>query len=248
MSAIPLCESAGKADSIRPTGICAYFDRIGGWAQRPFTRADRVYLQQQCCKLYAPPPRRRRWQRDRTEQQYFDLTLPTDAALKHLGDGATVNYTEFALDWVFDYGDQRDDAATFANQHLVKRWHRASQGIRFEQGTRYTAGRHAGTNLVTYADQPSRITGELACCISNTGCADNAACNDSVSAVRKIWRTSITMSSGSNDLSCELSTKTGLGGCTTGNYYTKDHVTERGKNELLVDSRTTMTAARDTRW
>lgn len=162
MLQVPLHESAGKADGIQPTSIHAYIDRIRGWAQHPFSRTDRAYLQQQCSKLYAPPPRRRRWDRD-GYPQYLDLTAPTDAALQHLA-GATVNYTEFALDWVFNYEDERDAACTFTNQYLVKRWHRASQGIRFVEGvTRYTAGRHAYTNLVSYADKPSRITGELAC-------------------------------------------------------------------------------------
>lgn len=163
MSPLPLHESAGKADGIQPSSVHAYIDRVRGWAQHPFTRADRAYLQQQCSKLYAPPPRRRRWDRD-GYQQYLDLTQPTDTALRHLGAGATVNYTEFALDWVFNYQDERADAATFANQHLVKRWHRASQGIRFVEGvTRYIAGRHATANLVTYADQACKVTGELAC-------------------------------------------------------------------------------------
>src|SRR5262249_35651527 len=151
-------ESAGKADHIQPTGIYAYIDRIRGWSRHPFSRADRAYLRQQCSKLYAPPPRRRPWQRARTKQQYFDLTQPTDAARHYLA-GATVNYAEFALDWTFNYEDESDGAWTLLDEHLVKPYHRASQGIRYVQGTRYTAGRHAYTNLVSYADQPSRITG-----------------------------------------------------------------------------------------
>jgi hypothetical protein len=157
-------ECADKvAQSIRPTGIYAYNDCLRGWAREPFTRSDLAYLRQQCSDLYAPAPCRRRWHRDPSEQQYFDLKQPTDAALHYLGDRGDhiSNYSEFALDWNFAEEEESEHAKSFLNQFLVKRWHRASQGIRFVEGeTRYTAAQQAATNLVSYADRPSRITGE----------------------------------------------------------------------------------------
>jgi hypothetical protein len=78
--------------------------------------------------------------------------------------GVLINYVEFALDWTFRYKRERNAAWRLVNRHIVKRWRRASQGIRYvKRVTRYTAGRHATSNLVGYADQPSRITGELYC-------------------------------------------------------------------------------------
>src|SRR5262245_59217239 len=112
MSQIPWYDSDSK--SVQPSGIYAYSDRIRGWAQQRFTRDDRNYLQAQCEKLYAPPPGRKRWDRE-GYQQFFDLTQPTDNALRHLAHMPVVliNYGEFALDWVFDFEDERDHANDF---------------------------------------------------------------------------------------------------------------------------------------
>ena len=112
------------------------------------------------------PKWRKRWDRV-GYQQYVDLKQPTDTALNYLHSigNVLINYVEFALDWTFNYEDECDAAWTFIDRHIIKRWHRDSQGIRYvkRKVTRYTAGRHETANLVSYADKPSRITGELYC-------------------------------------------------------------------------------------
>jgi hypothetical protein len=152
------------AQDIRPSDIYAYIDCVHAWVPRPFALQERAWLKRHCRWVRALP-RRKRWDRHRY-RQYLDLKQPTDVALHYLANinNVLVNYVEFALDWTFRYEDERDAATDIVNAHMIKRWHRESQGIRFVKATtRYTAGRHASTNLVSYADLPSRMTGELAC-------------------------------------------------------------------------------------
>jgi len=63
---------------------------------------------------------------------------------------------------MFDNEYERDQARDFVNHHHVKRWH-GEQEIKFCNRTRYTGKRGVPNKLVTYADQPSRTTGELYC-------------------------------------------------------------------------------------
>ena len=161
---IPHAERAAKAaHSIQPSDISAYIDCVHAWLPRRLSARELAWLAQHCGELHVPKWRKR-WDRV-GYQQYVDLKQPTDAALHYLHSigNVLVNYVEFALDWTFNYEDERDAAWSFTDRHIVKRWHRHSQGIRYVKGTRYTAGRHGNSNLVSYADKPSRITGEVHC-------------------------------------------------------------------------------------
>lgn len=163
MSEIPRIERAAKAaHGIQPSDISAYVDCVHAWLPRRLSARELAWLAQHC--EVRVPKWRKRWDRV-GHQQYIDLKQPTDAALHYLHSigNVLVNYVEFALDWTFNYEDERDAAWSFTDRHIVKRWHRESQGIRYVKGTRYTAGRHGNSNLVGYADKPSRITGELYC-------------------------------------------------------------------------------------
>ena len=164
MRPIPRNERAAKAaHSIQPSDISAYIDCVHAWLPRRLSPQGLAWLAQQCGEVRVPRWRKR-WDRV-GYQQYIDLKQPNDAALHYLhsiGNGL-INYVEFALDWTFNYEDERDAAWIFTDRHIIKRWHRHSQGIRYVKGTRYTAGRHGNSNLVGYADKPSRITGELYC-------------------------------------------------------------------------------------
>ena len=168
MSAIPRNERAAKAAyTIQPSDVSAYIDCVHAWLPRRLTAQEMAWLAQHCGELRTPKWRKRR---DRVGyKQYIDLKQPTDAALHYLHSigNVLINYVEYALDWTFNHEDERDDAWIFTDRHIVKRWHRHSQGIRYVKSvkgvTRYTAGRHGNSNLVSYADKPSRITGELYC-------------------------------------------------------------------------------------
>jgi hypothetical protein len=80
------------------------------------------------------------------------------AALKH----SLMNYVEVSLDWIFNSEEKRDDAQEFIRRYHVKRWHGKQQALLYK-GTRYTAKRRAANKLVNYAEQGSRISGELFC-------------------------------------------------------------------------------------
>ena len=88
---------------------------------------------------------------------------------------AFINQAEIALDYCFDIGADRDDAADFLDQRLIRRWHGKLQLIkklytdwqgrtRLSAQSRYDAGRWAPNSLVLYKEEEfSRITGELNC-------------------------------------------------------------------------------------
>jgi hypothetical protein len=164
-----LAELCKSVQAIRPSSTIAYPDCIKLWAPEPLPEQRLQWLDQQCGGL-TPWIGRKRWQRpgQRPYWQWLKLTQPTDAALADLANirHVLVNYVEEALDHNFASGSEQDidNNNSLLNAHLYKRWHRDSQGIRFVKGkTRYTGGRRAATNLVTYADLPSRSTADDLC-------------------------------------------------------------------------------------
>jgi hypothetical protein len=87
---------------------------------------------------------------------------------------ALINRAEITLDLTFKYRANVDEAWDFVHQHGVRRWHRKNQEIRAFRSpprgddpgtgeTRYDAGGRAPNRLVLYAEDHTRITGELNC-------------------------------------------------------------------------------------
>jgi hypothetical protein len=159
-----IAAASKRVAGINPSSIAAYPDCVHLWLPKPLPVRGLDWLDTQCGDMYANVGPKR-WQRERY-QQFLSLPQPTPAALQFLSaysDGL-LNYAEIALDWTFDDAEENAHAANTANRYIVKRWHRDSQGIRFVAGvTRYTGSRTATTNLVSYNDKSSRVTGETYC-------------------------------------------------------------------------------------
>ncbi len=164
MSEIASVEAARKSPhSIAPSGIEAYPDCIRMWLPEPLQQEQLRWLKSECGHVKCRNGHKR-WDRDRLYQQSIQLGQPSHEALQSLStvEGVQMNYLELALDWMFDDEYQRDDAFEFVCNHLVKRWH-GKQAVKFCKKTRYTGQRKVANKLVSYADQPSRTTGELYC-------------------------------------------------------------------------------------
>ena len=166
------------ATLIKPSAIYAYFDKIQFWLQEPIDRRKVAQLRKQCGRggvfVQNGPARFNARYRQRVE-----FRQPTDQALRWLAqrEDALINRAEIALDSVFDYRADRDEAWEFLHRHLVRRWHGTKQEIRVYRtepqapsldddgtsGTRYDAGRSAPNLTALYRQECSRITGELNC-------------------------------------------------------------------------------------
>jgi hypothetical protein len=160
-----IAAASKRVADINPSRIDAYPDRVHLWLPKPLPARDLDWLDKQCGDDMYAKTYPKRWQRDRY-QQHLQLPQPMPAALLFLSEcsDGLLNYVEVALDWTFDEHEQNAHAADTANNYIIKRWHRDSQGIRFKAGvTRYTGPRTATTNLVSYNDRASRITGETYC-------------------------------------------------------------------------------------
>jgi hypothetical protein len=151
-----------RVANIHPTGIESYKDCVKLWLQDPLTYEQLDDLKQECGYVeWRTWPKR--WDRDRRYRQWLQLCQPSDEALRFIAAREhLLNYAEVALDLMFDDADDRDHAHWFINHHHVKKWHR-DQEIKFVNGTRYTGKRSVPNKLVSYADRPSRTTGELFC-------------------------------------------------------------------------------------
>jgi hypothetical protein len=160
-----IAAASKRVADINPNSIDAYPDCVRLWLPKPLLASDLDWLDAQCGDDMYAKTYPKRWQRE-SYQQFLSLPQPTPAALQFLSEysDGLLNYAEIALDWTFDDAELNAHAADTANNYIVKRWHRDSQGIRFVAGvTRYTGPRTATTNLVSYNDEPSRITGEIYC-------------------------------------------------------------------------------------
>jgi hypothetical protein len=159
----------------RPIGIYPYFDKMQFWVGWPLNQRTIASLRRQCGKggLFVadgPAPFAGGF------CQRVELRQPSERALRWLAqhNDALINQVEVTLDLVFEYRGNVEEAWDFFHQHLVRRWHRKSQEIRVVRsaprddepgacGTRYDAGRRVPNRLVLYADDHTRITGELNC-------------------------------------------------------------------------------------
>jgi len=165
MLMVPGIDAARKeAQRITPVEVIAYPDNVQVWSKTVFPTTQLEWLGARCGNGLDVELRPKRWDRSRQYQQRLQLRRPSREALQWLSasDGILVNYLELALDWSFDHVDERDEAHDFVCKYHVKRWH-GDQKIKFVKGTRYTGERQTANKLVSYADLPSRMTGEVYC-------------------------------------------------------------------------------------
>jgi hypothetical protein len=78
-----------------------------------------------------------------------------------------LNRAQITLDLIYDAPAERDAAHRHLDVHLIRRWHRRTQPIRYYDDdatlTRYDAPRRAANRIIVYAEEHSRATGELYC-------------------------------------------------------------------------------------
>jgi hypothetical protein len=159
----------------KPIGKHSYFDKIQIWMREPLNQSTILRLGEQCGQgglfVVCRPARF-----DSGLRQRVELRQPSGWALRWLAqrNDVLINRAEIALDLVFKYRADAEEAWDFFHQHLARRWHRKGQEIRIFRSsppddhpgtreTRYDAGGWAPNGLVLYADDHSRITGELNC-------------------------------------------------------------------------------------
>lgn len=157
--------TAANAPVNYPLSVWAYFDRVQVWLQQPADSTTIAELKMSCGYVHQdnrPAPF------DPAYRQRLDFKRPSDTALLWLAgqDGAVINETEPALDYVFATWRERDQQYDFWNWSLVRRWHGRRQHVYVHPGaseTRYDALRSAPNSTKLYKEKFSRITGELYC-------------------------------------------------------------------------------------
>jgi hypothetical protein len=158
-----------------PIGIHPYFDKIQFWVCNPLNRNTLTVLERACGRGGIHEDNRRA-RFDRQYRQRIELRQPSQRALRWLArhNDVLINRAEITLDLNFKYRADAEEAWDFLHQHLVRRWHRKSQEIRVYRSpphdedpgageTRYDARGQAPNRLVLYAEDHSRVTGELNC-------------------------------------------------------------------------------------
>jgi len=161
-----------------PTGKCAYFDKIQFWVCNPLNRNVLAALERACGPggIHIDNRPARFNNRHRRYRQRIELRQPSRRALVWLArrNDVLINRAEITLDLTFENRGDAEKARDYFHQHLVRRWHGKNQEIRvfrsarsdYNPGageTRYDAGGQARNRLVIYAEDHSRITGELNC-------------------------------------------------------------------------------------
>jgi hypothetical protein len=162
--------------SVKPTSKYAYYDRLIVWFRERLTREEILHFKSLCRSfvLYQNGQQIRKASvnfglqaalyPDSSFKQSMWVYQPTLAALEWICARAEsrLTYVEFALDWVFDDDDARNEAIQFLRAYHVKKYRR-NQEVKFSRETRYSDKRGAPNNFVCYPDKPSRITGEVYC-------------------------------------------------------------------------------------
>jgi hypothetical protein len=158
-----------------PIGIYPYFDKIQFWVRKPLDKKVIEWLRKQSGKggLFVANQSARFNARFR---QRIELRQSSQRALRWLAqhNDVLINRAEIALDLGFTSRGYMEEAWDFLHQHLVRRWHGKNQEIRVFRSTqrgddagtgqsRYDASRRAPNQLVFYAEDHTRVTGELNC-------------------------------------------------------------------------------------
>ncbi len=142
----------------------AYFDRMRIWLVDPLTKTQIKRLQIDRSRLRKKNQPAKFDPRYRQRLDIYTASPATLRAFVALRPVHLLTYFESALDWPFANPMLCREANDFFDRHFVKRFHRGEAGVRFYKGvTRYTDPRRAASNVVSYADRPSRITGEVDC-------------------------------------------------------------------------------------
>ena len=149
----------------QPIARYGYFDKIQFWVIDPLDQHALDLLKAECGRggLFVINKHARF---DHRFRQRVQLRQPTENALRLLEqrNDVLINGAEIALDLIFKYQADAEEAWDFFHQHWVRRWHRKGQEIRIRFGqTRYDARRSAPNLLVLYPDDHTRVTGELNC-------------------------------------------------------------------------------------
>jgi hypothetical protein len=144
-----------------PADKTSYVDGLQLWLKEPLPRIQLEWVAARCDSIDVRR-QSKRW--DPAYQMRLQMRRPRREALQWLATltGVLMNYAEIGLDWTFTTEEERDAAHEFVINHHIKRWH-GDQRVTFHKGTRYTANRRVPNKLVSYADRPSRMTGEIHC-------------------------------------------------------------------------------------
>lgn len=149
--------------ALHPSGRYAFVDKLQFWTKTPLAPNQIATLQSQCGgKVYAANERARFGGRF---VQRVQMCQPQPEALAWVNssEGLRINYAEIALDFVFDSEEELQAAHDLICRLHWKRHHGKQQVTFVEDSTRYSGQRKAANVLVTYADKPCRITGEVFC-------------------------------------------------------------------------------------
>lgn len=149
-----------------PIALHPYRDVIGVWVRHPLSPDDLAHLRSLCGGKLGHRIRKPRFRRDdRPELEYgqrLTLRQPSAAALEYLGkrNDVLLNYSELALDRVYDSRDDQQAAFQFVIEHsLIK--DRRGQFMRVclgPKGLTLYSGRRGSKHLaVTYADKKSKV-------------------------------------------------------------------------------------------
>ena len=157
-----------------------YFDKVQVWLGFKLTKEQKRELGRLCLGGIHVGKRWMKWQ-PRWKQR-VQLYQPSMQAVELLSEIAgtqrvLINHLELACDYAFPTVNELDAAFELVSFAWVRRWHRASQGLRIVgEGrakrttkrhhigpTRYDGGRKAANRTATYREEHTRTTGELNC-------------------------------------------------------------------------------------
>jgi nicotinic acid phosphoribosyltransferase len=156
-----------RGNSMLPIARYAYVDGVRVWFKQPLTSDEIGWLREQRRDVTGdgryPKLRRHPWPAkfDRSYVERCNFYQPTEEVLRWLAnrEDALLNYVEISLDLIFENETEKETAARLVWRTIIKK-HHGEQGIRFDDGTRYTAARGAPNLIAIYDDKPSKLTGD----------------------------------------------------------------------------------------
>jgi hypothetical protein len=152
---------SGHFCNIKPQGQYDYIDALRFRSQHLLSKEQIKFLAANSDSFAIKRGHRMRG----FSNEVVTLVVPNEHALRLLADigGVRINYLEVARDLIFPPQQLRLVKELF-DQHFVQPWHGKRETVLFE-ATTYTGQRKVGNchHFVWYADQPSKVTGELDC-------------------------------------------------------------------------------------
>jgi hypothetical protein len=140
---------------IKPDRVIPYIDVVAVCLDHAPSAPDLAAFDRRRYRVWRPRPQHRfRY----TLIFFFQPTPDTlDAIDRH---GWPLCYVELALDWLIANHAARTEAATFFRRHFV---HPRSGDLRIVGHSSYTRARKSRTNVVMYADRPSKLDDRSRC-------------------------------------------------------------------------------------